>query len=390
MKILLAYEHIRRLVGAHSQMVTAFGRAMVDAGHDVTIICDTVIDPEPFQEFRFVARRPFTWGDSSRLLALRRWAEHTIPTLESDVVISFHPAFPAPVYVPLFAWHSIQSQQIGQSFGDRLNPRIMARVLIERRAKQDARTKRFIALSEELAFMMREVLPNQAAEVMCIPGVSPIVPPESDADRRQLREEGRALLRLEEDDVAFLWAGKRPSFQGRRKVLEAFAELKRSGQPPAKLIVASGETWQPHDHAVSRRFDDDIRVVGRTQDMELLLAACDVGLMPARFSVLGRFIWECLAFGKPVIASTRAASVSRLRATDERVAGRIVRSDDVLALVAAMKEMVDNSTRESAAGVARSIGSVTTFPGFAESLLQAAIMGPQAASERRAGARRGR
>ncbi|MCL4196490.1 MAG: glycosyltransferase family 4 protein [Phycisphaerales bacterium] len=369
MRLILAFEHVRRFVGAHAQVVTELAQRLGRRGHEVTIICDTVTDPALYPDLHFIARRPFHVGGSHRPAMLHFWARRVLASRPHDLVLSFHPAIAGEVMVPMFGFDfgPDRVRRGGwRSLAQWFDPRRMESRWIGRRSRRDGRVRCVAALSEGMRESLLDAAPEIEGLLRLVPGASPIEPPAEDAARRALGEQTRAILRLEPTDIVFLWAAKAPHQKGGAAVLRAFAEVAALGHPSARLIMACEDPWPMHDLAVDLDCDERVRLVSRTREMERLLAAADIGVMPAQRSLLGRFVWECLAFGVPVIANTKTAGTERVRDPQERVAGRIISSTRPEALREAMIGLLNAAHLDAARRSAQAIAPSMRFDLFVD------------------------
>lgn len=373
MRIVLAFEHIRRLVGSHSQMVTEVARHLQGRGHDVCIVCDSVLDAQMYEDIEICARRAFQSGESHRLLMLRRWARRIMPTLRPDVSLSFFPAISADVLCPSFGWIATRLQREHQIYrspmraaGILVHPNVIETRCVERAIRRDPKVRSIMVMSDEMRAAIATAAPWSEGRIDVIPGASPIEPPTDATEYRQLREDGRAIIGADPGDVVFLWAAKRGMLHGRGILTQAFGDVVSHGHGRAMLVVAGEGQWAVHHRAVERECETRVRVLGRTAAMECLLAASDIGLCPAIHSTLGRFLWECVAFGKPVIATETAAGAHRLRHESGAVAGCFVPPLDAPALRDAMIALMDDATRANAEQVSVSLAPTMRFESFVD------------------------
>ncbi len=369
MRIVIAYEHVRRFVGAHAQLVTELGRRFVQRGHEVTIVCDTVTDPDLYPDLRIIARRTFQSGASHRPLMLHRWAGPVMRDLPCDASISFHAAIPADILIPTFGFAPGPDRRPGRGARRLLNivdPRRLVSLLVGLHTRRDRRLGCVVALSDAMADALLDEAPGIERMLRRIPGASPVEPPLEDGKALQQRQEVREILDIDPGQVVFLWAAKSPALKGGRTALRAFAETVESGHPQARLVMACEDPWPLHDLAVDLRCDEQIRLVSRTREMEHLLSAADVGIIPAVRSMFGRFIWECLAFGAPGITTTATAGAERMRGPDQRLAGRIVSTARAEALRDAMVGLLEQPQREAAQRTAQAIAPSMRFELFVD------------------------
>lgn len=369
MHIVIAFEHVRRFVGAHAQVVTELARRLAQRGHEVTIICDTVTDPDLYPDLHFIARRPFQTGASHRPWLLHNWARRTMGDLHHNFAISFHSAIVADVLVPTFGLAPGPDRRSGgglRGLIGRLDPRRGVSGVVGRRTRRSRRLACIVALSDAMADDLLAADPSVESILRRIPGASPIEPPDNPEVAAWQRSETRSILRLEPDQIVLLWAAKAPFHKGGEAVLRAFAQTLAAGHPNARLVMACEDIWSLHDLAVDLDCDEESRLVSRTREMGCLLAAADIGVIPATKSMFGRFLCECLAFGLPVITNTGTAGAERLRAPDERLAGRIISGGRPEALRDAMVGLLDEPHRLAARRSAQAIAPSMRFDLFVD------------------------
>lgn len=377
MRILLAYEHIRRLRGTHGEWITSIGRTLALRGNDVHILCDSVADPALYPELTFHSRRTFVRGESHRLTVLRHWAIRQLREIDYDVSISFHTAIPAQIVIPIAGW--IQTR-LAREFREHRNPLwslalhlyppIIERKYIESTLRKDTKRVRMIgATSRVMKDALVDGYPKLENRVRVVAGASSIQPPPDLESQQQIRSETRQALQLAGDDVVFLWASKRAGWHGAKYAIEAFSKAASSiPGNRAKLILAAEGQWSLYRRATEFQDPKNIRIIGRTEQPERLLAACDAGINPAIHSHLGRFTWECLAFGKPVIVSSNTAAADRIRSHEFGLAGRIITPYDAVSLQKAIQELTDDERRRSATAAAEELAPAMRFSRFIDRL----------------------
>lgn len=410
MRIVLAFEHIRRLVGAHSQIVTALGESLVARGHEVTILCDTVTDPALHPLLHFVARRTHQVGESHRLALLARWSHRVQQSLQHDITLSFIPAIRAPVAMPLLGWIGARLAHEHKALGRpirhgaiQFHPNVIERRWFEATMRRDPTLQFLLAAGPHMAKALSDRFPELAGRVRLVPFASPIEPSRSIDEQRRLREEVRSSLRILPEDRVFLWAAKHALWHNRPGTLKAFAILvdawRRTSRAPNRLtndvaqaraagrmrpdaniilaaraprpiLLLTGDSpWPAHQGAVLQNLDDHVRVIARTADMPALLSASDVVVNPALHSLLGRVSYEAIAFGRPVILSPDTGGVDLFRTgLASNPPGRVVDASDNAALARAMAELLDYGRFEVAAAAAREVAGHLNFTEFVSAI----------------------
>jgi glycosyltransferase involved in cell wall biosynthesis len=160
-------------------------------------------------------------------------------------------------------------------------------------------TLRTVAISEGVVECLRAGgVPEQRIEL--IPSSvdpSAVVP-------RRTRAEVRAELGASAEDSVVLAAGALVRRKGFDVLLEACAELARSGSEPRVWIAGEGEERAALEaQRASLGLESRVRLLGERHDVPDLLGACDVFAMPSRREGLGVAALEAMCAGRPVVAS---------------------------------------------------------------------------------------
>ena len=119
------------------------------------------------------------------------------------------------------------------------------------------------------------------------PGWGANVSPEARAAWRQ-------ALEVHESDILIGFFGRRSPEKGLATLLAAWPDT-RVAFPSARLVVVGGAGPQIH-HA-------GVHAIAHQDDIQPLLAACDLIVVPSHREAFGLVALEALAAGKPVVAS---------------------------------------------------------------------------------------
>ncbi len=146
-------------------------------------------------------------------------------------------------------------------------------------------------------------------------------------------------------EVAKLWEGK-----GHETLLESFAPLARS-HPNARLVFA-GEG--PLEGRLRERADalglrDRVLFLGHRDDIERVLAACDIAALPSEFEGMGRVVLEAMARGLPVVATDVGGIPDLVR---DGQTGILVPPRDPRALTGALGRLLDDACLRERFGIA--------------------------------------
>jgi len=181
-------------------------------------------------------------------------------------------------------------------------------------------------------------------------------------DRAAARESHRSHAAL-----MLLAVGAIVPRKGYDVLVEALARLK---DRPWRLVIAGDNTRSPE---TAGRLDDDVARYGLSERIEIagpvseerlaeLYAAADLFVLPSRFEGYGMAYTEAVAHGVPVIGTNAGA----IPDTVPPGAGILIPPDDVDALAATLRRLIDNAAeREQLAAGARA--AAASFPTWPES-----------------------
>jgi glycosyltransferase involved in cell wall biosynthesis len=160
-----------------------------------------------------------------------------------------------------------------------------------------------------------------------------------DGSRAQ-ESDGRPVIAV----VASLDPGK-----GHAVLVDALAALKRTGVETTTLLIGNG----PERHAIEKRsahagLADDVRLLGWRNDVDELLAASDLLVLPSiAYECLPYSILEAMSHRLPVVATDLAGIPEEVV---DGVTGRVVPPGDARALATAIREVVGDPARARAMG----------------------------------------
>lgn len=150
--------------------------------------------------------------------------------------------------------------------------------------------------------------------------------------RAELGAVGRPLL---------LTIGRLEPRQGFTLLLDA-ARAWRDLDPPPLLVVAGGGSQRP---LLQRRIDEErlpVRLLGRRDDVAVLLATADIAVLPSRWEARAQFAQEALRSGVPLVA-TAVGGVPELVGE----AAQLVPYGDAAALADAVTRLLADPARRA-------------------------------------------
>jgi len=184
-----------------------------------------------------------------------------------------------------------------------------------------------------------------------------LIPSAVDAARlvpRRTRAGLRAAEGAGEAEVVLLTTAALVRRKGIDVLLDALAALRARGARPRAWIAGDGpQRAALAAQATALGLGDQVRWLGRRDDVGDLLAACDIFVLPSRAEGLGVAAREAMAAARPVLASAVGGLADAV--VDERT-GLLIPPGDAVALGAALERLVHEPElrlRLGAAGPAR-------------------------------------
>lgn len=141
------------------------------------------------------------------------------------------------------------------------------------------------------------------------------------------------------------------AMKGHLVVIEAAARLARAGQRPRFVFIGRGATEVPVREAIERAgLGAEFTVSGFVDDLPAALAALDLALyVPLESDGMSRVVFECLAAGRPLVAS-RVGVVPEVLSDGEHAA--LVPAGDARELAAAIARLLADPAARARLGAA--------------------------------------
>lgn len=326
MNVLVIAGRVSSLVWSKGEVVRGVVRALLERGHSVHLVCESVDDPSAFAGCASVrAFQKYEQSSSEFPLGFAGWARRQRAMLGCDRTLSFSRVVGGQVWMPLDpAARSWIGQLLGAKGMLRSGPTMLKHagvlatlvgqsvrgtpggveevVCVGAVAAEGARQQVVGGRVRELEFFGEPMSSVEGSEKN---GVV------DDRVRASLRERigvpGASLLIL-----VGVTGRVGPALDGLLSET-ATAHGPMSPIPGPTLAIVTGEQFAVHTRAVRVKADEHVRVVGMTRALGELLSACDVVALPtpsvggAFFSgAIGRLGASALRAGKPLIAAAGA------------------------------------------------------------------------------------
>ena len=145
--------------------------------------------------------------------------------------------------------------------------------------------------------------------------------------------------------VTFLIAGNLQRNKGQKTVLEAVRLLKENGIVNYCVLIAGAvaSTRDSVEYAeelrqyiVSHKLEE-VRLLGRIEDMNALRRKCDVEIVASVMEEFGRVTIEAMLSGRPVLASDSGANPELIQ---DKVTGWLFKSGDAESLAVKMENII--------------------------------------------------
>lgn len=214
-----------------------------------------------------------------------------------------------------------------------------------------------VAVSGELAGFVAAAtrLPRDRVEV--IPNGVPVPPPREAAEIARVRDAVRAELGLEAETPLVLAIGNLYPVKDHATLLRAIACV-----PGAVLAIAGRGDEEANLRAIADELGiaDRVRLLGLRDDVERLLAACDLVAHPSRREGLPLALLEAMAASRAIVA-TRVGGIPELVRDGE--SGLLAPAGDPASLAAVIAALLGDPARRVALG---RVGRVRVESEFSE------------------------
>ncbi|MFA9477154.1 glycosyltransferase family 4 protein [Phycisphaerales bacterium AB-hyl4] len=370
MRIALVIETFNPTSGGAERSTATIANHLIQRGHEVTVLTGYCPEDLPTQPGLTVKTamlgRP---RGVLRLATFVRWASRQLT--EYDVSLSVTTSVPASVVQPR-AGLVMQAQarsvarrdtslaRAAKRFAIACSTRQIALRLAERRTMRDPFVQQFVAISQYVARDMLRYYAIGDDRITIIPNASEM-PSVDAAQRAAWRREIRQSFNIPDDTVMYLFPAIDPWRKGILPLMRAAAQLKQRGVPFVIALAGSVSHTQQR-LAEQMQLREQVRMVGRTEQMAALFCAADVTVLPTFHDPSSKVIIESLMMGTPAISSGYNGASDFIEPHDTAGSrrGRVVHEpDDVAGLCQAMTELADAAERErcakATAGLAESL-----------------------------------
>jgi glycosyltransferase involved in cell wall biosynthesis len=139
--------------------------------------------------------------------------------------------------------------------------------------------------------------------------------------------------------------------KGYEHLIRAIALLKRDSANPIRCVIVGHGPEEERLQALIDELDvaEEVRLVGRRQDVADVIGAFDVAVLPSNWEGLPLAVIEYMAAGAPIVA-TAVGGVPEL--IEDGVSGLLVKPGDSLKLAAAIGRLLDDRELASRLGQA--------------------------------------
>lgn len=321
MRVALSFPAIGARWGGAETYVGALARTLAAAGHDVHVLASQV-DAEELPSSVQVHllpthERTMGWFHPYRFAAA---ADRELTRQACDLAFGFGQVWRQDVYVAIggsrpalqagsrLRFHS-GMVRAGWRLGQLANPRQWVQRSIERKTFARGRAPFVVVPSQRVADDFRRWHDVPADRLAVVPlGIELRRLDDQDLGRR---ENFRAQLGLQPNDVAILFSARNYSLKGLEPLLEAFATVARDCSQ-AQLLVCGAEREQKYrSRAAQLGIEGRVRFLGFLADTQACLAGADVFALPSFYDACSLAVLEALAAGLPVV-TTRADGAAEL------------------------------------------------------------------------------
>lgn len=385
MRVLLIAGRVSSLAWTPGEVVRVIASGLVERGHQVSMIAESVDDPALFASCASVcAMHTFEQSASDFPVGFASWARRQRREIGHDACVSLSRVVRdggVDVWMPLdpraSAW---LGDLIGARGLVRSVPTIAkhAGVVAQLVSVRGVRARRVLAIGAVAAQGARQAA--RGAEVRELEFFSPAEPmdePRAAAGRRRVR----GLLGVPDDRVLIA-----VGTTGRvgRSLLGLLSEVAQAHGPMSPiagpmLVFLTREQFPVHTLAVRAGAGEFVRVVGTTASAGEVIGACDAVAIPTPASggafgagAMGRLAATALKLGKPLIAAAGApgAELCSRRASDHSECGTVV-DGSFGSWRRALRMAADESWRSKAGSAGAEVGRGMSMAGLVSAVAAA-------------------
>lgn len=318
--------------GGAENYVKRLGRALVDGGHQATLYSTTDWPQAEWQYGKIVRVRASGPNQFAKAMQAARQPDETLYSLERILECDCYRA--GDGVHKLWLERRVAHEPGVRAFFRFMNRKHGELLELERNMFEHRGARHVIANSR--------MVQNEIMGAFGYPGENITVIynglPETHFKKKpQSRTEMRQHWRLRDKDVAILFAGSGWDRKGLKYAIQAVDGI---SDPNAQLFVAGkGKT---RAYTSSRK----VRLLGPVSDMQSLLTAMDLFLLPTVYDPFSNACLEALSYGLPVITT---ATNGFAEIIEPSVHGAVIdRADNIPALCHALVEWLEPERRESA------------------------------------------
>lgn len=393
MRIALVIETFNPTSGGAERSTATIANHLIQRGHAVTVLTGRCPDDLELPGLTVKTSPLHRPRGVLPLAVFVRWARRQLHAF--DVSLSVTTSVPATVVQPR-AGLVMQAQARSVARRDTAVARFAKRIAIacsprqialrhaERRTMRDPFVQRFVAISQYVARDMQRYYAIPDERIAIVPNASEM--PAVDAGQRATwRREVRHAFSVPDDAVMFLFPAIDPWRKGLLPLMRAAAQFKQRGVPFV-LAMAGSVSHAPQRLAEQMQLREQVRMIGRTEQMAALYCAADVTVLPTFHDPSSKVIIESLMMGTPAISSGYNGASDFIQ-PDEHTPprGRVVHDPaNVTGLCEAMVQLADPAERRRCADATAGLAESLTMARHVEAL-EPLLMQAAAAQRARAG-----
>jgi UDP-glucose:(heptosyl)LPS alpha-1,3-glucosyltransferase len=377
LRIALIIEDMNPSRGGRETSTAQITEALVAAGHDLTILCQTGSWDCDGVEIRPLGRRGVS--REQRFANFVRDAQKAFLTDAFDIVHAVLPVPGVDVYQPRggcfpaqFAGSRRRKPPLGRTLsaiGLQFNAFRKQLANLESRVFAESKTI-VAAVSEMVAEEIRyNYYKDRSDENLRVVFNGVDVPDIDATERSQWRSSMRKTHGIEDDEVVFLTVAKNYELKGIPHAIRNFATYQQNhpDTPNARLVIVGRENPSEfRRQAKSLGVDESVLFVPPTKDIFPWYSASDVCILLSWYDACSRVILEATRWGIPSITTTYNGAAEILT----NGAGIVVeRPDDDRSIVAGMTELSDPQKRLARSRIAAEISDDLSMVRHAERLI---------------------
>ena len=359
MKIAFIMEHFNPMFGGQEVYMRDFSNFLMAKGHEVHLYTQTAAADKTEMQIHLIEipkwKKLMRW---SQWLAFLGKAKAMVQQDGYDIIMGTGMCLGVNVYQPHGGVNRASHRQNAlltgpvvaalKTLSNTVSPKHVVSRWVEKQKFADPQTH-FVAISEMVKAHMQEfyAVPNEKISLIYNGVDCERFQPASEQEKHEARKQ----LGVPQDKTIFSLVAHNFRLKGLQELVSAAAQLKKLAPDFLIVVAGKGKKRRYEEKIANLGLAEHFMFLGSVSQPELVYQSSDVYLQPTWYDPCSLVVLEAMAAGLPVI-TTSFNGAGELIEND--VEGYVIKApDDIVALVGAMKSLLNKDKRSSVGQAAR-------------------------------------